>query len=169
MWKTPFGELVVEVCNGKMERVEAHTQSIEKEIEPRFLVDGRRLIEVTLQPEEREEFTFTCRFRPSLKITDSSIETGEFLELKSWYQDDFKWSIGAVDEDWLLSLRKVDLMEVEYLENGISLKIRGLAKDEPFMLPFGVAWKLLKDPAEEDIYTWFAASPADMYPAKWLR
>ena len=168
MWKTPFGELMVEVKSDKMETAEAEIRLLEKEIEPRFSVDGRLLIEVALLPQEERELTFICHFQPSLQITDSSVETGEFLELKSWYHGDFKWSIGAVDEDWLLSLRKMDLKRVEYLENGIALKIGGLTKNEPFMLPFGVAWKTLKDPAEEDVYTWFAASPAAMYPPKWL-
>ena len=152
MWKMPFGELIVEVKDEKMAMVEAHIHLIEKEIESRFPVDGRLLIEVTLLPQEERELSFTCRFQPSLKITDSFVETGEFLELKSWYHDDFKWSIGAVDEDWFLWLRKADLRRVEYLENGISLKIGGLAKNKPFMLPFGVAWKTLKDPAEEGLH-----------------
>lgn len=164
--ETPFGQLEIRVYVEDGEEVKADVQVIEQKIDEPFPVGGRYLIEVRVTPLKKQLHIFTIRFTPSMEITDACVETGEQLELKSWISGNFKWSIGAVDEDWLRALRNVDLTEVEYLDDGISLKIDGIPPDEPFMLPFGVAWKESAD--LEDASTWFAASPSVMYPPKWL-
>lgn len=166
MLETPFGKVRVLVSDEDWRPIEADIAFVEKEIDERFPVDGRYLIEVRLTPQKAQRHIFTIRFTPSLKVSDSHVETGEHLELKSWFSSNFKWSLGAVDEDWLRALRKVTLTEVEYLDHGITLRIDGIPAGEEFMLPFGVAWQEADDPANEN--TWFAAAPADMYPPKWL-
>lgn len=163
---TPFGKVQVLVSDGEWREIETDLHVIEKDIDERFPVDGRRLIEVRLTPGKSQRYIFTIRFMPSLQISDAEVETGEHLELKSWFSGNFKWSFGAVDKDWLQALRKVTLTEVEYLDHGITLRIDGIPAGEEFMLPFGVAWQEADDPANEN--TWFVAAPADMYPPKWL-
>lgn len=163
---TPFGRLDFSVNGKDGQEFEADIRVIEKEIDEFFSVDGRYLIEVRLTPQAAQSYRFTIRFEPFLTITDAYVETSEHLELKSWFSGNLKWSLGAVDDEWLLATRKVNLAEVEYLDNSITLRINGIPVNEPFMLPFGVAWKESNDP--EDAATWFAASPAAMYPPKWL-
>lgn len=167
MLETPFGKVQVLVSDEDWRPIEADIAFREKEIEERFPVDGRWLIEVRMTPQETQRHVFTIRFTPSLIISDTDIETGEALELKSWFSGNLKWSLGAVDEDWLRVLRKVELTKVEYLDHGITLQIDGIPAGEEFMLPFGVAWRNSDDPEEAN--TWFAANPADMYPPKWLQ
>lgn len=164
--ETPFGQLEIRVYVEDGEEVEADVQVIEQKIDERFPVDGRYLIEVRVRPLKKQLHIFTVRFTPSLEITHAYVETGEHLELKSWFSSNFKWGIGAVDTEWLVSLRKVNLTDVEYLDDGITLRIGEIPVNEPFMLPFGVAWKESAD--LEDASTWFAASPSAMYPPKWL-
>lgn len=165
--KTPFGRVLVEVKDADGNKVEADVQEFEKESDERFPVDGRYLIEVRMTPKVKQAYFFTISFEPEREITDSDVESGEDLELKSWLSGNFKWSLGAVDDEWLLALRKVDLTHVDYLENGIALQINGIPVGEPFMLPFGVAWQETEN--LEDANTWFMAAPADMYPSKWLQ
>ena len=167
--ETPFGQLEIRVYVEDGEEVEADVQVIEQKIDEPFPVGGSYLIEVRVTPLKKQLHIFTIRFTPSMEITDACVETGEHLELKSWISGNFKWSIGAADEDWLLVLRHVDLKDVEYLDDGISLKIDGIPAGEEFVLPFGVAWKEMQDRKEEEHHTWYAAAPADMYPPKWLQ
>ncbi|PKH08576.1 MULTISPECIES: hypothetical protein [Planomicrobium] len=167
--ETPFGQLEIRVYVEDGEEVEADVQVIEQKIDEPFPVGGRYLIEVRVTPLKKQLHIFTIRFTPSKEITDAYIETGEHLELKSWISGNFKWSLGVVDEDWLRALRNVNLKDVEYLDDGISLKIDGIPAGEEFVLPFGVAWKEMQDRKEEEHHTWYAAAPADMYPPKWLQ
>lgn len=164
--KTAFGELLIEVNDEKGEAVTADVQFIEKETDPRFRIDGRLLIEITASPGQGTELTFICRFHTPFEITDSDVETGEHLELKSWYYDRMKWSIGTVDGEWLTAVRQVTLEKIGYLEDGISATLSEIPSGESFMLPFAVAWKTMADPEAEEHYTWFMASPADMYPPR---
>ncbi|WP_341202122.1 hypothetical protein [Planomicrobium okeanokoites] len=164
--ETLFGRLEFLVCGEDQKELEVDVQIIEQEIDECFLVDGRYLIEMRITPKKSQIYNFAIHFTTSRTITNAYVEAGEHLELKSWFSDNLKWSLGAVDEDWLRALRNVDLTEVEYLDDGISLKIDGIPPGEPFMLPFGVAWKESAD--LEDASTWFAASPSAMYPPKWL-
>ncbi|WP_033541300.1 hypothetical protein [Planococcus sp. CAU13] len=169
MLETPFGKVRVLVSDEDWRPIEAGIAFIEKEVDERFPVDGRWLIEVRLTPQKVQRHIFTIRFTPSLTISDAEIETGEALELKSWYCGNLKLSLGAVDEDWLRALRKVELTEVEYLDYGITLRIDGIPAGEEFMLPFGVAWQEMQNLEEEAHHTWYMAAPADMYPPKWLQ
>ena len=165
--ETPFGQLHILVSDEDWREIKSEVRVIEKESEERFPVDGRWLIEVRVTPPQIQRHIFTIRFTPSRTITDACVETGEYLELKSWFSGNFKWSLGAVDEDWLRALRNVKLTKVEYLDHGITLRIDGIPAGEEFMLPFGVAWRDSDD--SEEANTWFAAAPADMYPPKWLK
>lgn len=165
--KTPFGHVHILVSDEDWWEIKSDVRVIEKEIDERFPVDGRWLIEVRVTPQQIQRHIFTIRFTPSRTITEACVETGEHLELKSWFSGNFKWSLGAVDEDWLRALRKVKLSKVEYLDHGITLQIDGIPAGEEFMLPFGVAWRDSDDPEEAN--TWFSANPADMYPPKWLQ
>lgn len=169
MLDTPFGKVRVLVSDEDWWEVQADVAFFEKEIDERFPVDGRYLIEVRMVPQQAQRHIFTIRFTPSLIISDAGVETGEHLELKSWFSGNLKLSLGTADEDWLRALRKVELSKVEYLDHGITLQIDGIPAGEEFMLPFGVAWQEMQDREEEEHHTWFAAAPADMYPPKWLQ
>ena len=164
--ETPFGRLDFLVSGEDQRELEVDVKIIEQEIDERFPVDGRYLIEMRITPKESQIFNFAIHFTTSRTITYAYVETGEHLELKSWFSGDLKWSLGAVDKDWLWALRDVDLKDVKYFDDGILLRVGEIPAGEVFMLPFGVAWKKSAD--VEDVATWFAASPAAMYPPKWL-
>ncbi|MBX0315271.1 hypothetical protein [Planococcus glaciei] len=161
--KTAFGELLVEVKGAKGEEIEADIRCIEKKPDSRFPVDGRLLIEITVSPERVAKLTFSCRFHTAFKITGSDVETGEHLELKSWYHDKLKWRIGTVDGEWLAAFHQVTMEKIDYLEDDLSATLLGIPVNESFLLPFAVSWKTMKDPEAEDHYTWFMANPAEMY------
>lgn len=52
---------------------------------------------------------------------------------------------------------EIDGIEIKYLNRGIEIQISEHTKIKEVI--FGMAWISLKNPEEEDIYTWFAADP----------
>lgn len=167
--KTPFGDVTVNVNRKDGSEVGKDIWIVKVGNEKKFPVDGRFLIETLIVPEMGEEYTFTCSFTPSIDITDEGVETGEWLELKSWYSGLFKWSIGTVDDEWLLAVRKVNANHAEYLEHSVSITISGFTGGKPFMLPFAVAWKETDGTSEQDVLTWLAADPSMMYVPDYMK
>lgn len=155
MLQTPFGIVIVEVEPKDMMEVNFHVVELKTK--------GRYLIEAEVRTEYAQEIRFICRFTPIIAIADTDIETGEWLELKSWMSGDLKMCIGTVDDSWLQQSRDVKLSAMEYLENGLSVTIEGIRPSEPFTLPFGVAWKQIVDVEKDNFEVWVEAQPVSIY------
>ncbi|MCJ1909797.1 hypothetical protein [Planococcus ruber] len=155
MLQTPFG--IVNVKVEPKDLVKANFRVV------KLKTDGRYLIEAEVRTEYVQEIHFSCSFVPVITIVDTDVETGEWLELKSWMSGELKMCIGTVDDSWLQQSRNVKMSAVEYLENGLSLTIEGIRPNEPFTLPFGVAWKQIVEIEQDNFDVWVEAQPVSIY------
>lgn len=155
MLQTPFGIVSMKVESKDL--VEVNFRIVEVKAEERYL------IEAEVEVEHGQDVRFICSFIPVIPINNTDIETGEWLELKSWMSDELKMCIGTVDNSWLQQSRNVRLSAMEYLENGLSLTIEGIQPNKPFTLPFGVAWKQIVDAERDNFDVWVKAQPVSIY------
>ncbi|WP_110933549.1 hypothetical protein [Paenibacillus bouchesdurhonensis] len=185
----PFGEIILklhtysdedltEKINLKIEIVE-----LEKEMHNFFMVDRRYKVDafVTGIASFYQEVNIDCYFEPVIKITESSIESGECIDIKSWYCCNLKLSIGTEDQEMLFTRAAYELEmprryksffkeqrfdnciiinTPEYLDHGIRVSFPDIMEVEKVKFTFGIAWLEMKDADTEDIYTWFAADPS---------
>jgi hypothetical protein len=76
-------------------------------------------------------------------------ESGERLELQSYWSDNIKLSIGTEGE--------IPGVQYEYLKNCLRIRIE---QSVPIMtIKYYVAWLTMSNKEVEDIYTWFGADP----------
>ena len=91
---------------------------------------------------------------------ENGIESGERLELKSFYRDNTKLSIGMEGDAGYYpdGTRSLDVYDYDndYMEDGVSYLILEETKTTKYV--FGVAW-IEKVTAENDVQTWFGADP----------
>lgn len=146
------------------------------------MVDGRYKVDVfvTGQSSFYQEVSIDCCFEPVINITESGIDSGEHLDLKSWYCDNLTMSIGTENQEMLFS-RAANELDMprwyqsfykeqyydnyiiintpEYLDYGIRVSFPGIIKKEKAKFTFCIAWLNMREAGTEEIYTWFAADP----------
>ena len=108
----------------------------------------------------REPIFFSCKLLSNL---EGSPESGEALECQSFENDDFKLSIGTEDQERfiqraasqnLLPTRfQNDLLDSEYLSDGIKIILPNLLKGEIAQFHFIVSWSSKRNP---EVSTWYA-------------
>jgi hypothetical protein len=113
-----------------------------------FEVDDRYKISVNIN-DLKVPLSFECQFDTKVVFSDSGINSGERLALKTWEKNNLMFSIGTEDE--------IDGIEIKYLDCGIKVDIT--KNDAVNELVFGIAWRYIKDYEKEYTYTWFAADP----------
>lgn len=127
---------------------------------------GRFIIEVHFKPDGREHI-ISCRIINHVVHPYDDIETGERLELKSFYNENVKLSIGMEGDTGYLfdGTRYSDEYDydTDYLSNGVEYDVLETTKTEIYR--FGIAW-IEPYSEENDIQTWFGADitmmPADI-------
>lgn len=120
-------------------------------------LDGRYSVTVKLVPDGKAH-TIACRIKSHLPFEWDDIEPGESLELKSFYQEGVKLSIGMEgDAGYVNGKRCSDEYDYdnEYLDDGVQYVIFSSTKTEDYV--FGIAW--ICDVQEDNTQTWFGADP----------
>ncbi|WP_276379974.1 hypothetical protein [Flavobacterium sp. H4147] len=148
---TPFGKINLYTngiaLNYSIEKLENEVLGLKNK--PIFIVDDRYRITVYIDGSQIP-ISIECKFADSTIFSESTVESGERLALKSWYKDNLKISIGTEDE--------IKGLYVKYLNTGLQVDITD--KELLDNIVFGIAWLKLKDLKKEDSYTWFAADPS---------
>lgn len=122
-------------------------------------ITGRFCIEINYEPDGGQH-TISCRIKDYTPSQEDGIESGERLELKSFYKGQTKLSIGMEGEAGYFydGTRASDTYDYdnEYLDDGVQYVIMKDTKTSVYK--FGVAWiDNVND--ENDIQTWFGADP----------
>lgn len=104
---------------------------------------------------EKVWYEIACRIADRAPSKNDGIESGENLELKSFYNEKAKLSIGTIGD---IGCSTFDY-ENEYLDDGVAYLVLQKTKTEKFV--FGVAW-LNNCTEENDVQTWFGADPMGM-------
>lgn len=122
---------------------------------------GRYTIKVELLPDGKTH-EIQCRIKNHIASEQDGIESGERLELKSFYRDSCKVSIGMEGEaDYFIDGTRAGSYDYdnEYLEDGVAYITFPDTETKEFV--FGIAW--IEDVNEEnDVQTWFGADPTIM-------
>lgn len=155
MLQTPLGEIIVFIDNEPVQ-YEAETEPVDRSCCPDL--NGRYSITVDFVPDGKSH-TVSCRIKGHFPNEKDDIESGEWLELKSFYQENTKLSIGMEGED--LGYKNGMRMsaydyDTDYLDDGVSYEIRTFTKTEKYV--FGIAW-ILDFTNENENQTWFGADP----------
>lgn len=145
MLQTPIGKLKILLNDDEVDYKENFLQTETKS----FTVDKRVQIKFDrdIQLNNRSVIKFVFINDEDLTIK-SCIETGENLQLISFYFKNFKLSIG---------MEELQSVKYTYLVNGIQLEI-----DIPIVISeinTIVAWVEMQDNDLEDSFTWYAADP----------
>ena len=153
---TPLGD--IEICiEGKTIKYTAQNMGVMDRFCPD--VDGRFCIKVEFVP-DGERHAISCIIKSHIPSDKDGVESGERLELKSFYKGHSKLSIGMEGETGYFAdgTRAFDTYDydTEYLEDGVWYVINEDTKTDRYV--FGVAWvENVTD--DNDVQTWFGADP----------
>lgn len=144
---TPFGQIEIRIDDVPIPYTAVDWS------DPRWPdLDGWFFITILFEPDGKPH-TIACVIRDCAQGVKSCVESGEKLELQSFFRENVKLSIGTEGE------RVTDFYDydVEYLKNGMAYRILPRTKTSRFV--FGVAWM---NECNDDNYnqTWLAADPA---------
>ena len=122
-------------------------------------VYGRFCIKVEFVP-DGERHAISCIIKSHIPSDKDGVESGERLELKSFYKGHSKLSIGMEGETGYFAdgTRAFDTYDydTEYLEDGVRYVINEDTKTDRYV--FGVAW-IENVTDDNDVQTWFGADP----------
>lgn len=150
MLKTPLGEIIVRIDGVSV----GYEPVLVKTDHTCQNVDGRFYICIT-RKNNLKAHKISCEIDGYIPNENDCIESGEHLELKSFYREYTKLSIGAeYDIDGSYDY------ECEYLPNGLQYNI--LPKTQTRNYIFGIAW-INQCNEQTDIQTWFGADPTLIY------
>lgn len=153
MLKTPLGDIILQIDN-KSISYNAISAICDKTCKD---LDGRYYICISFVPDEKKH-EITCFINNYLPSENDSIESGESLELKSFYAKSYKLSIGMEGESGYFSdgsrISTTYDYDNEYTENGAKYII--LAETTTDRYIFGIAW-INRVNEENDLQTWFGA------------
>lgn len=149
MLQTPLGEIVISIDN-KPIKYEAKIEPSDKACPD---LNGRYSITVEFEPDGNLH-TVSCRINGYVPDERDDIETGERLELKSFYSRNTKLSIGMENDD--LGLESEYDYDTRYLDDGVQYEIRSFTRTRKYV--FGLAW-ILDSTDENENQTWFGADP----------
>lgn len=155
MLETPLGTIEICIDNKPIEYI-ATPIPVDKTCKD---LDGRYSIQIGFQSDGKEH-SISCVIKDHIYSKQDGIETGERLELKSFYKGYAKISIGMEGDTgyWQNGERVSNLYDYdnEYLVNGVSYKIFSTTKSAVYT--FGIAW-LVNCTDITDVQTWFGADP----------
>lgn len=122
---------------------------------------GRYTIEIKFIPDGKSH-EIECLIKDYHVSSLDGIESGERLELKSFYFDSWKMSIGMEgDSGYLTDGTRIGSYDYdnEYVENGV--KYVTFPDTETNVFVFGIAW-IDNVNNKNDVQTWFGANPTIM-------
>lgn len=148
----------IEICiDGKSIKYTAQNMGVMDRLCPD--VDGRFCIKVEFVP-DGERHAISCIIKSHIPSDKDGVESGERLELKSFYKGHSKLSIGMEGETGYFAdgTRAFDTYDydTEYLEDGVRYVINEDTKTDRYV--FGVAW-IENVTDDNDVQTWFGADP----------
>lgn len=153
MLKTPLGDLEIKIDNNVIDYkyLTVCTNDFCKDL------NGRFAIIVPFQPDKRKH-VISCRILNYESSDEDGAESGENLELYSFYKGTVKLSIGMEgDTSYIAGKRMSDYdYDTEYLVDGVQYCLLPITQTSEYV--FGVAW-LDKVTKENDVQTWFGADP----------
>lgn len=156
MLVTSLGDIIVAI-DGKNMDVTWREMGADEKLCPDIY--GRYCLEVFFEPDGKRH-TISCRIKDHVPSENDGIESGERLELKSFYKGKAKLSIGMEGETGYYpdGTRAFDTYDYdnEYLADGVQYVILPETKTRRYC--FLIAW-IEKVTDENDIQTWFAADP----------
>lgn len=121
---------------------------------------GRFSIAVDFMPDGAEH-CIVCRIKGHISGAEDSIESGERLECKGFYNESFKVSIGMEGDAGYNGSERISEYDYdnEYLDDGVQYVIWPFTKTQRYV--FGIAW--IENPDEtRDVQTWYGADPTMM-------
>lgn len=156
MLTTTLGDIEIYADNERVEYIVKNIGASEKLCPD---ISGRFCIEILYDPDGKQH-TISCRIKEYLASSRDGIEPGERLELKSFYRENTKLSIG-MDGDagyYTDGTRDSDVYDYDndYMEDGVSYLIMEDTKTTKYV--FGIAW-LDNVTEENDVQTWYGADP----------
>lgn len=120
-------------------------------------ITGRFCIEIDYKPDGKQH-TISCRIKDYIPSKADEIETGERLELKSFYKGNTKLSIGMEGEAGYYpdGTRATDIYDYdnEYMDDGVRYLIDENTQTRKYK--FGIAW-IDNVTKENDVQTWYGA------------
>lgn len=144
MLTTPLGDIEIYINDKKIEYVERNIRISDKLCPD---IDGKFHV-------------ISCKIKDYISSKEDGVESGERLELKSFYRDNIKLSIGMEGDAGYYpdGTRASDVYDYDndYMEDGVSYLILEETKTTRYV--FGVAW-IENVTAENDVQTWFGADP----------
>ena len=153
MLKTPLGNIVIQIDNKTISynAINVICDSTCNDL------DGRYFICIPFGPDGRKH-EITCFIENYLPSENDDIESGENLELKSFYAKSCKLSIGMEGESGYdadgLRFSTVYDYDNEYTMNGVKYVILPATITHKYI--FGIAW-INNVTNENDVQTWFGA------------
>ena len=104
--------------------------------------------------------TISCKIKGHVSSEKDGIELGERLELKSFYKDNTKLSIGMEGESGYyadgMCISDIYDYDNEYMEDGVLYMVMKETKTTKYV--FGIAW-IENVTTENDVQTWYGADP----------
>ncbi len=153
MLKTPVGSLEIQIDNVSTDYV-----CVPVPIDGICAdVGGRYAIVVHFCPDQAEH-TISCKIKNHTPSPLDGPESGENLELYSFYKNGAKLSLGMEGDSGYINDKRLAAFDydTEYLDDGVQYCILAITKTEKYV--FGVAW-INKVTEKNDIQTWLAADP----------
>lgn len=156
MLSTPLGDIEIYIDNEKEEYTVKNIGASERLCPD---ISGRFGIEILYEPDGKQH-TISCRIKKYHASSRDEIEPGERLELKSFYRENTKLSIGMEGDAGYYSdgTRDSDVYDYDndYMEDGVSYLIMEDTKTTKYV--FGIAW-IDNVTVENDVQTWYGADP----------
>ena len=156
MLSTPLGDIEIYIDNEKVEYTVKIIGASERLCPD---ISGRFGIEILYEPDGKQH-TISCRIKKYHASSRDEIEPGECLELKSFYRENTKLSIGMEGDAGYYSdgTRDSDVYDYDndYMEDGVSYLIMEDTKTTKYV--FGIAW-IDNVTVENDVQTWYGADP----------
>lgn len=154
---TPFGEIEI-LIDGKA--IEYNYKKLNPDSHCKD-VNGRHLIQVSFVPDGKNH-RISCRISGYKASGSDEIETGENLELKSFYKGNAKLSIGMEGDSGYINGERVSLFydyDNDYQDDGVEYVVLPDTKTQNYV--FGISW-LNCCHENNDVQTWFGADPTIM-------
>lgn len=150
---TPLGEIEIRIDNNPI----SYTAELVPNDRLCPVLLGRYKIVVDFIPDSKKH-SISCCIKTHIPSQEDFIETGERLELKSFYKDKIKLSIGMEGDTGYIGNQRCSEYDYDndYLNNGATYEILDFTKTRRFI--FGIAWIECID-EDTDLQTWNGADP----------
>ena len=152
MFSTPIGDIEIRI-DGRLAHFNGRSIKKDGTCED---VSGRYAIYVDFKPDGIAH-SITCRILGHTVDKRDEIETGEWLELKSFYKGNIKLSIGMEGDVGYIGSERVSEYDYDndYFDDGVSYEILPETMTEHFV--FGISWIEDPDTSERNCQTWYGA------------